>query len=278
MKLARQYFKQTNRPTKYKIISHYGSYHGATLGALSASGGRDRKSIFEPLSSGFIHVHPPFLDRWDSELVTDETLFVELLERTIVAEDPDTVAALIVEPISVNSSGFMVPPSGYLKAVSAVCKRHGVLLILDEIITGFGRLGTMFASEYYDVVPDITCCGKGMSSGYAALSAILIRSEIAAAFYGEESQNVQFRSSATFGGNPISAAAGAAVINELINGNILENSREAGAYLKSSLSAVAEQFERVGTVRGVGLLQGITYSDPRIGKLVAGETGDVGYY
>ncbi|MEX4005006.1 aspartate aminotransferase family protein [Paraburkholderia sp. EG285A] len=271
MKLARQYFKQTGKPGKYKILSHYGSYHGATLGALAASGGKDRKSIFEPLGGGFIHFHPPFLRRWDSSLVQDETVFVELINRTIEAEDPDTIAAVIVEPICVNSSGFMVPPQNYLRRLKDVCEKHNILLILDEIITGFGRVGTMFASEHFGVVPDMTCCAKGMSSGYAALSAVLINETVAGAFYGDEEDLVQFRSSGTFGGNPVSAAAGEAVISELLRKGIVENSRTVGAHLRSRLEELASEFSVITDVRGVGLLQGVEYSRGRVGSAIAKE-------
>src|SRR6185312_13938435 len=172
MKLARQYHKQTGNPRKYKIISRYGAYHGGTMGALSAGGGRDRKSVFEPLGVGFIHVHPPFCYHcpFDQSYPECGRTCVELIERTIEAEDPATVAAVIV------------PPPDYLARLRDICSLHNVVLIYDEIITGFGRLGTMFASQYYRAAPDITCCGKGMSGGYAPLAAILIRDRIAAAF------------------------------------------------------------------------------------------------
>ena len=151
MKLARQYHKQTGSPRKYKIVSRYGAYHGGTMGALSAGGGRERKSVFEPLGVGFIHVHPPYCYRcpFDQIYPGCGRTCVELIERTIEAEDPETVAAVIVEPISISSAGFMVPPPDYLPRLREICDRHNVVLIYDEIITGFGRLGTMFGSQYF---------------------------------------------------------------------------------------------------------------------------------
>jgi len=150
MKLTRQYHQQTGHPRKYKIIGRYGGYHGGTMGALSAGGGRDRKSPYEPLGVGFLHVHPPYCYRcpFDQTYPTCGRTCVGLIEKTIQMEDPETVAAVIVEPISISSAGFMVPPPDYLRLLREVCTRHNVVLIYDEIITGFGRLGEMFASEY----------------------------------------------------------------------------------------------------------------------------------
>lgn len=259
MKLARQYHRQTGHPNRYKIIGRYGGYHGATMGALSAGGGRERKSVFEPLGVGFLHVHPPYCYQcpFDQSYPNCGRTCAELIQRTIEAEDPETVAAVIVEPISISSAGFVVPPPDYLQRLRAICDQLGVVLIYDEIITGFGRLGTMFASEYYHAAPDITCCGKGISGGYAPLAAILIRDRIAAAFYGDDSDNVQFHHGHTYGGNPVACTAGLAVLNELIAGDVLSNVRRRGAQLRTRLAEMAERHAMIGDVRGVGLLQGV---------------------
>lgn len=261
MKLARQYHRQTGNPRKYKILSRYGAYHGGTMGALSAGGGRERKSVFEPLGVGFIHVHPPYCYRcpFDQTYPGCGRTCVELVERTIEAEDPETVAAVIVEPISISSAGFIVPPPDYLRRLREICERQNVVLIYDEIITGFGRLGTMFGSQYYDAAPDITCCGKGMSGGYAPLAAILIRDRIAAAFYGEEQDNVQFHHGHTYGGNPLACAAGVAVLNEFLERDVVGNARRQGERLRDRLSELAERFAIISEVRGVGLLQGFEF-------------------
>jgi adenosylmethionine-8-amino-7-oxononanoate aminotransferase len=268
MKLARQYHKQTGNPRKYKIVSRYGAYHGGTLGALSAGGGRERKSVFEPLGIGFIHVHPPYCYRcpFDQTYPGCGRTCVELIERTIEAEDPATVAAVIVEPISISSAGFIVPPPDYLPRLREICTRHNVVLIYDEIITGFGRLGAMFGSQHYGAAPDITCCGKGMSGGYAPLAAILIRDRIAAPFYGEEHDNVQFHHGHTFGGNPIACAAGVAVLNEFLVRDVLSNVRQQGERLRRRLNELAERFPIIGEVRGVGLLQGFEFVKNRATK------------
>jgi adenosylmethionine-8-amino-7-oxononanoate aminotransferase len=261
MKLARQYHRQTGQPSRYKIISRYGSYHGGTMGALSAGGGRERKSVFEPLGVGFIHVHPPYCYRcpFDQSYPGCGRSCVELIERTIEAEDPATVAAVIVEPISISSAGFVVPPPDYLPRLREICDKYGVVLIYDEIITGFGRLGTMFASEYFNAAPDITCCGKGMGAGYIPLSAILIRDRIAGAFYGEEHDNVQFHHGHTFGGNPVACAAGLAVLAEFEAKDVVGNARRRGEQLRGRLEEMAARHAIIGDVRGAGLLQGIEF-------------------
>jgi adenosylmethionine-8-amino-7-oxononanoate aminotransferase len=187
------------------------------------------------------------------------------------------VAAVIVEPISISSAGFMVPPPDYLKRLREICDRHGVVLIYDEIITGFGRLGTMFASEYYGAAPDITCCGKGMSGGYAPLAAILIRDRIASAFYGAEEDNVQFHHGHTYAGNPVACAAGVAVITQMLEHDLVGNAKRQGAHLRARLEQMAVRFPIIGDVRGAGLLQGVEFrrdSFPRAqrpGKLVEAE-------
>jgi adenosylmethionine-8-amino-7-oxononanoate aminotransferase len=279
MKLARQYHKQTGHPQKYKIIGRYGGYHGGTMGALSAGGGRERKSIYEPLGVGFLHVHPPFCYHcpFDQTYPSCGRTCVSLIEKTIEAEDPETVAAVIVEPISISSAGFMVPPPDYLKRLREICDRHGVVLIYDEIITGFGRLGTMFASEYYGAAPDITCCGKGMSGGYAPLAAILIRDRIASAFYGAEEDNVQFHHGHTYAGNPVACAAGVAVITQMLERDLVGNAKRQGAHLRARLEQMAKRYPIIGDVRGAGLLQGVEFKRDRFlgaqrpGKLVEAE-------
>ncbi len=228
MKLARQYHQQSGHPRKFKILARYGSYHGATMGALSASGGWERKSVFEPLVAGFLHVHPPTCNACPYDHTLDECRAHDLFtcarhfERTILAEDPETVAAVIVEPMSVNGGGFTVPPAEYLPMVRAICDKYGVLLILDEIITGFGRLGTPFGADYYGVVPDLLCVGKGMSGGYAPLAAVLVREAVQAAFLGTPEERREFHHGHTYGGNPVAAAAGLAVLRLMHDEGLVE--------------------------------------------------------
>ena len=259
MKMARQYHKQTGSPGKYKIVSRYGSYHGGTFGAMSASGSGERKAPYEPMPPGFIHVHPPYCYRcpFDQEYGSCGFTCTGLIEQTIEREGAGTIAAIIVEPLVVSGGGFIVPPPEYLPRLREMCDRHDVLLIFDEIITGFGRLGTLFGSEKFGVVPDLLACGKGMSGGYSPLSAVLISERVADSFAGAEGR--QFMSGHTYGANPVSCAAGIAVLDELLGRGMLDTVVERGAQLRAGLEAIAERHACIGEVRGYGMLQGIEF-------------------
>src|SRR3954470_8497910 len=259
IKLARQYHRLTGNPGKYKVISRYLSWHGSTLGALSASGLKGRKTVNEPLAPGFLHVFPPtcyrcpFGKTYPDCGITCATLVGDVLEM----EDPDTVAAVIVEPIG-HTGGIIDPPEAYLPLLREVCDRHNVLLIFDEIITGIGRTGRMFAAETFGVLPDLLCLGKGLSGGYAPLSALLCRDHVAAAFWGDAPENPGFVEGHTYEGNPVSCAAGIAVLSEILERDLCAHARDMGARLRAGL----ESFRRygiVGDVRGKGLFLGIEF-------------------
>ncbi|HVG95534.1 MAG TPA: aminotransferase class III-fold pyridoxal phosphate-dependent enzyme [Chloroflexota bacterium] len=274
MKLARQYWKQAGHPRKYKIVGRYGGYHGATMGALSATGSWERKSVFEPLVAGFLHHHPPHvlrdLLRQLGSCPSDAEVGVasaRLLERTIEAEDPETVAAVIVEPVSVSSAGFAVPHPEYYRVLRETCDRLGVLLIFDEIITGFGRLGEWFGAQYAGVAPDLLCCGKGMGGGYAPLAAVLIAGSVWDAFLGLPEERLEFHHGHTFGGNPVAAAVGCAAVDEIEARDLIGNARRVGSHLRSRLEALAREFpDVIGDVRGAGLLQGFEFDAGRFPK------------
>lgn len=262
MKLARQYHRNTGHERKYKIIARYGGYHGATMGALSASGSWERKSVFEPLVSGFLHVHPPHCYRcpFDQEYGSCGITCAKLIERTVQAEDPETVAAVIMEPISISSAGFVVPPPEFFQLLRETCDKHNILLIFDEIITGFGRLGTNFGADYYGVTPDLLCCGKGMSGGYAPLAAVLLQQHVWNAFLGKPEERKEFHHGHTFGGNPVACAAGVAVLQQIVERKLVDNAKEQGAYLRRRLERMVERFSFLGEARGAGLLQGVDFA------------------
>lgn len=270
LKLARQYWQQAGHPRKYKVLARYGGYHGATMGALSATGGWERKSVFEPLVPGFLHVHPPACNACPYDHTLDQCRAHNLFTcgrhvgRTIAAEDPETVAAVIVEPISVSGAGFTVPPVEYLRQLRADCDQHNVLLIFDEIITGFGRLGTRFGADYFGVVPDLITCGKGMSGGYSPLAAVLISEKLRLAFLGEPGERKEFHHGHTFGGNPLSSAAGLAVLRHIRQRGLVERAADLGVrILQPRLTALATSRPGIRNVRGAGLLQGFDL-DPAI--------------
>ncbi len=259
MKMARQYHRQTGHPQKYKIISRYWGYHGATFGALSATGTVRRKWMFEPTLQGFVHVWPPTCYRCPFGLSYPGCGIrcATIVEDTIQLEGPETVAGLILEPIG-NTGGIVTPPPEYLPLLRRICDRYNVLLIFDEIITGFGRTGQMFAAQTFDTLPDILCMGKGITSGYAPLAALACRDHVAAAFWGEEEDQVEFADGHTYGGNPLSCAAGLASIAEIIERDLPRRARELGGQLLHRLEAVQE-LGVVGEIRGRGLLIGVEF-------------------
>jgi adenosylmethionine-8-amino-7-oxononanoate aminotransferase len=260
IKLARQYHRLTGSPGKYKIISRYQSWHGSTLGSLSASGLKARKTVNEPMAPGFLHVFPPTCYRcpFGKAYPSCELTCATIIEQVIAMEDPDTVAAIMVEPIG-HTGGVIDPPEEYLPILREICDRNNILLIFDEIITGFGRTGHLFAAETFGVVPDVLCVAKGMSGGYAPLSAMICRRPIADAFWGPIESNPGFVEGHTFEGNPISCAAGIAVIREILERDLCGNAREQGARLRAGFERLAERHGVIGDIRGKGLFQAIEF-------------------
>jgi len=260
MKIARQYHRQTGNPGKYKMLSHYRGYHGGTGHALAATGWAKWKSVFEPLTAGFVHVHTPDPYRPPFPIPPEQlgAAFANLVEETVRLEGPETVAAIICEPV-LMSAGIVVPPDDYLPRLRVIADRYDLLLICDEVITGFGRTGTLFCSEQYGVAPDIICCGKGMSGGYAPLSAVLMTERVGAAFWGEPEALVQYHAGHTFAANPVACAAGVAAIRQLTAGGVLERSVPVGQHLRRGLLAVAARHQVVGDVRGRGMLLGLEF-------------------
>lgn len=267
IKMARQYHRLTGNPTKYKIISRYLSWHGSTMGALSASGLSSRRTVNEPLAPGFLHVFPPTCYRcpFGKEYPSCELTCCSLIEDVIRMEDPSTVAAVMVEPIG-HTGGIIDPPAEYLPQLREICDRHNVLLIFDEIINGMGRTGEMFAAQTFGVVPDVLCLGKGLSGGYAPLSALICRQPIADAFWGDAAVNPGFVEGHTFEGNPLSCAAGLAVIDEMVERDLCGNARRMGRLLRSRLDDL-QRHGIVGQIRGKGLFLGIEFvQDPATKK------------
>lgn len=255
-KMARQYHKLTGHPGKYKIISRYHSWHGATMGSLSASGLSSRKTVNEPLAPGFLHVFPPTCYRcpFGKEYPSCNLTCASLIGDMIALEDPETVAAIIVEPIG-HTGGIIDPPDEYLPMLREICDRHNVLLIFDEIICGAGRTGQLFAAQTFNVTPDILCLGKGISGGYAPLSAVLCRKHVADAFWGDVAVNPGFVEGHTFEGNPLACAAGLATLDEIVERDLCANARRMGEQLRAGF----ESFKRhgvIGDIRGKGLFLG----------------------
>lgn len=276
LKMALQYHKQTGHPEKYKIISTYGSYHGGTLGALSASGVSARRVSFEPLLGNVIHVHPPNFARCPLRLAPGqcEISCVLQFEEAIRREDPNTVAAILVEPV-MNVEGLVWPPPSYFQQLREICDRYNVLLIYDEVITGFGRTGTLFFAEQAGAWPDMLCCGKGMSGGYIPLGATIVADKVAAAFWGEPGS--QYNGGHTFAGNPLACATGLAVLDYFEQNRLLEHVQQVGPYLGEKLRALQGRYPQIVAVRGLGLWWGLEFQpDGSIGKRIERNARELG--
>ena len=262
-KLSRQYHKQSKQESRYKIISLYQSYHGDTLGALSATGWPRLRSPYEPLASGFLHVRPPIcgnLKPHDHAVCSADA--AEELCRVIEHEGADTVAAVVVEPVMLTAGVHQLPVS-YLSELRRICDETGVLLIFDELVTGFGRLGHWFAAERFDVWPDIVCVGKGISSGYAPLAAVMMTEKVGQAFWGEPQDNLQYFGGHTHAANPVSAAAGLATIRTMREDNVFANVHASGEHLAERLSQLSERHDVIGAVRSIGLLAAVEFMRDR---------------
>jgi adenosylmethionine-8-amino-7-oxononanoate aminotransferase len=248
-KLARQYFRATGQGQRHKVIARRGAYHGTTLGALAITGVPALREPFEPLPSGAVHVAST--DRIGHPLAHDEHAFMlavtDEIEAAIVAEGPETVAAVFLEPVQ-NAGGCFTPPAGYFARVREICDRHGVLLVSDEVICAFGRLGHTFGAERYGYLPDIVTCAKGLTSGYSPLGAVLCRDFLAEPFL---SGTASFAHGLTFGGHPVSCAVALANLDRFDAERVLDNVCANEGALRDALCAVAE-LPIVGDLRGAG--------------------------
>ena len=256
IKLVRQYFHQTGRPSKKTIISRYLNFHGVTLGALTATGMANRKVPFEPLTGGFRHIAPPYCLRCPFKLKYPECdlLCARILEQVIIYEGPETVAAFIAEPIQL-STGNIVPPPEYWPIIREICDKYDVMIILDEVATGMGRTGKMWGAQTFDFIPDVLCMGKGMAAGFMPLSGVAFRDDIADVFISDDKE-MAFADGHTYGGNPVACAAGIAVLQELQENKLVERCEQMGEYLIERLGDLRE-LGVIGEIRGKGLMVGI---------------------
>jgi adenosylmethionine-8-amino-7-oxononanoate aminotransferase len=253
-KLARQYFKVTGEPSRYKVISRNIAYHGTTLGALSITGIPSARQPFEPLVPGARKVQNTNRYRChDCAHLSSCTLrCADDIERQIEYEGPGTVAAVFLEPVQ-NSGGCFPPPPGYFERAREICDRHGVLLVSDEVICAFGRLGEMFACNRYGYVPDIITCAKGMTSGYSPIGAMIASDRLMEPFL---SGSTTFAHGVTFGGHPVSSSVALANIDILENENLPGRVREKESAFRSTLDKLND-IPIVGEIRGAGYFYGI---------------------
>jgi adenosylmethionine-8-amino-7-oxononanoate aminotransferase len=254
-KLARQYFGSIGQASRTKVISRKVAYHGTTLGALAITGIPALRTPFEPLVPGAIHVANT--NHYRSETCGDEgpdcsLACADAIEEQIVSEGPETVAAVFLEPVQ-NGGGCFVPPPGYFQRVREICDRHGVLLVSDEVICAFGRLGYWFGAQRYEYLPDMITMAKGLTSGYSPLGAVLTRDFLAEPFlHGTAS----FAHGLTFGGHPVSCAVALANLDVFEREDILERVRELEPDFRARLESLRD-IPIVGDVRGAGFFQAI---------------------
>jgi adenosylmethionine-8-amino-7-oxononanoate aminotransferase len=254
IKIAKQVQAMRGFARRYKIIARRGSYHGMTYGAMSLTALKNEHH-FGPFMYGVSHVPHPNRYRSDFGVEGEQAdiMAAKAVEQEIMFQGPDTVAAVIGEPVS-TAAGVHVPSKIYWKMLREICDRHGVLLIADEVINGFGRTGTMFAIEQYDIVPDIMTVAKALSSGYAPIAAAILRDSIFEIF--KEKKEVPFGHLLTFGGHPVAAAAAIKNLEIYDDEKLVEKGAETGSYLGSRLEELRAH-PTVGDVRGVGMVWGI---------------------
>lgn len=258
IKLARQYFLEIGQPARTRFIARRASYHGNTLGALSAGGNAMRRAPYAELLSGaFSHVSPCFAYRWQQEGESD-THYVQRLASELEAEfqrlGPDNVAAFCAEPVVGATTGCVTALPGYFPAMRAVCDRHGALLILDEVMCGMGRTGTMHAWEQEGVTPDIEVIAKGLGGGFQPIGGVLVAGRIIQAL---RAGSGAFMHGHTYQAHPVACAAALAVQKVIAEDHLLENVRAMGDVLHDSLTERFGNHAHIGDIRGRGLFQAI---------------------
>ena len=264
IKLARQHALAVGQEKRWKVIARQPSYHGCTFGALAVTGYAPLTDPFAPMMRMMPMVPAPraYLDGLDPADPATGAHYAAALERCILREGPETVLAFMLEPVGGASTGALVPPAGYMEAVQEICRRYGVLLILDEVMTGAGRTGRFLAGEHWDMAPDIVVLSKGFAAGYMPLGAIAARDDLVAAVLDSGG----FLHGFTYAGNPLACAAGAAVIEEIETQGLVANAAHMGAGLRARLEALMARHEIIGDVRGRGLLMAFEFMADRARK------------
>jgi len=270
-KLIRQYYQEIGEPRRYKVISRNLAYHGTTMGALSINGLSDCRNTFEPLVPGTSYVENT--NAFRSHLMSEGMSSAEYaqkcafeIEQAIKFQGPETVAAVFLEPVQ-NSGGCFVPPEGYFQAVRKICDDYGIMLVSDEVICAFGRLGYMFGCERYDYLPDIVTCAKGLTSGYAPMGAMIARDTLMEPFLEEDKL---FNHGITFAGHPAACAAAMANLDIFEKEDILGNVRRNEGLFRELLEGLLD-LPIVGDVRGAGYFYGIELVKDKATKAVFNE-------
>jgi adenosylmethionine-8-amino-7-oxononanoate aminotransferase len=257
IKLARQFHLESGQPARYRVVSRRQSYHGSTLGAMTVSGNVARRAPYQPLLAEWGHVAPCFCYHCPfGKKFPDCTIAcANDLDNFLNPDDAASVAGFIFEPVVGATLGAAVPPDGYAQRIAEICRKHGVLLIADEIMSGMGRTGKPFAIQHWNVEPDIILVGKGIASGYAPLGAVVIARRVVDAF--ERGSGV-FQHGFTYQAHPLSTAAGSAVLDYIESHKLFDLVQPAAETLRAELSALSSH-PHVCEIRGLGLLLGIEF-------------------
>lgn len=266
IKLARQFHIENGEPQRHRLIARRQSYHGNTLGALAAGGNEWRREPFSPLMIETSHIAPcyAYRDRRDDETVAEYGLRVaNELEAEILRLGPETVMAFMAEPVVGATAGAVPAVEGYLRRIREICDQYGVLLILDEVMCGMGRTGTLFACEQDGVAPDIVTVAKGLGAGYQPVGAMLCSARIYEAI---ENGSGFFQHGHTYIGHPVACAASLAVLKAILERNLLERVQQKGEALNDALVSAFGQHPHVGDIRGRGLFRGIEFVEDRSEK------------
>lgn len=233
---------------RHKILSRYQSYHGSSAGAMAASGDPRKLSVDSQQPANFVHFDLPYLYRWKHDEAGLLTESVEQLERIIAYEGPNNIAAILLEGES-GSSGCLQYPAGYLKAVRGICNRHGILLIIDEVMSGFGRTGKWFGFENHDIVPDMICMAKGLTAGYLPFGCLMVSDKIAARY-----DDTMLALGLTYSAHPVCCAAALETIKVYEDEGLIENAIAMGEYLDQEVAKLKEKHPSIGDWRNTGLL------------------------
>tara|TARA_B110001450_G_scaffold69428_1_gene65629 strand:+ start:702 stop:2030 length:1329 start_codon:yes stop_codon:yes gene_type:complete len=257
LKLARQYFVEIGNPEKHKVISRRQSYHGNTLGALAAGGNVSRRTFFEKLLFETSLISPCYPYRHQNQDETELEYGLRVaneLEEEIINLGPENVMAFIAETVGGATAGALTPVIGYFKRIREICNKYNILLILDEVMCGMGRTGSLFACEDEEIIPDILTVAKGLGAGYQPIGAMICQNFIYDAIANGSGF---FQHGHTYLGHPVACAASFSVLSKLVNENFPSQVREKGQYLQKNLELHLGQNQFVGDIRGRGLFRGI---------------------
>lgn len=252
MKICREYHIARGDGQRHLFISRTPSYHGSTLGALALTSYAPLEIPYQPMIKTYPKIPAPYCYRCKYKLTYPSCglACAHALDDAIREKGPDNVAGFVVEPVVGASIGALPPPEGYFDVIQEICRRHGVLLILDEVMTAFGRTGTLFGYEHWNIEADVIALSKGMASGYYPLGAIMTRKEIVDAVMGKTG----FAHGHTYAGNPMACAVGLEVLRIILEDKLAQNAARMGEILKDKLEELAEKHPMIGQVRGLGLL------------------------